>query len=154
MRKERQRNTALSAITEPEVKFCHLLLAGEHTDAECAELAGFAPTSAKGLKAKPRVQEYLRHYRSQIMSMMANKELDSLIAANVSRNSLLQRAWILANTPPERTRGTITGQVLAIKEMSELLGLKVRTGDKFLDELSDDQLKNYVEFGKPDPTKQ
>jgi hypothetical protein len=47
---------------------------------------------------------------------------------NISRDQVLNKYWELANLEPEKTKGSITGQLKALDSLCEELALK--SGDK------------------------
>jgi hypothetical protein len=61
----------------------------------------------------------------------------------------VRKLWMLANITPERTRGTITGQVDAIEQIAGMLGYQIepRNMSKFFDGKTDEQVKNYLDYG-------
>jgi hypothetical protein len=149
-----KRKTAreLTPISEQEMAFCHLLItrnAKNRTEAQCAEMAGFPPKSANVLKRKPRIQQYLMIYQTQFAAMMAQQEVDKMLALDIDRSALVRKLWMLANITPERTRGTITGQVDAIEQIAGMLGYQIepRNMSKFFDGKTDEQVKNYLDYG-------
>ncbi len=149
---KRKPGTSLTPISDKECVFAHLLIKGDRTDAECAEQAGFARTDARKLRLKPRIQEYIRLYREQFAFMLASRELDAAAAIGIDRNALVQRLWMLANTVPERTRGSIDGQVAAVDKIADMLGYKIqpRNLDDFFKGKSDEQVANYLAYGSFD----
>ena len=148
--KGHKRSPELSPITEQEIKYAHLLMCGKHTDMAAAELAGFNRNFASRLKFKPRVQQYMLLYRTQFATMMANQELAAIRKFDISRTSLIQLNWTLANLPPERTRDTISGQVEASREVAELLGLHLKPEGN-LKGMTDEQLREYLLPKGPGP---
>ena len=58
------KNKVTDLITDQEMVFAHLVLAGNMTDRQAAETAGLNPESAAYTKAKPRVRAYMAEHRA------------------------------------------------------------------------------------------
>ncbi|MFL6427791.1 MAG: hypothetical protein ACJ71S_06065 [Acidobacteriaceae bacterium] len=148
----RRANADHVLITQRERMFAHLLLKGEHSDQKCAELAGFPANHAPRLKKRRQVKEYIEIYNQQLMMMMLNREMESMVAQGITREALVQRLWIIANTASERTRDSYESQIEAIDKIAGILGFKIQPRD--MDELfrgkSDEQIANYMTYGSFD----
>lgn len=139
-------------ITQRERMFAHLLLKGEHSDTKCAELAGFPAANARSLKKRKQVKDYIEAYNQQFMMMMLNRETETMLAQGITREALVQRLWIIANTASERTRDSYESQIEAIDKISEILGFKIqpRNMDELFRGKTDEQIANYLSYGSFD----
>ena len=115
------KNKTCDLITDQEMVFARLVLAGTMTDRDAAQAAGLNPATAAYTKAKPRVQAYMIEHRAAMQQQLVDQEVDlSRRAAeeqrrkNQLRQKVLDRLWEIAALPAEVTRGSITGQVKAI----------------------------------------
>ncbi len=134
-------------ITMLETAFAHIIIRDPRkSPAEAAvELGLEAAAGARYLARKP-VQEYMSHYRALFAEKMAEREVDTLVKRNITRESIAERYLALADMPPERTKGSIEGQVKALIAAEELLGLKFdpKTLPAALAQMSDEQLRAYA----------
>jgi hypothetical protein len=150
--KSRARSADRILITQQERMFAHLLLKGEHTDQKCAELAGFPAKAAFKLKNRRQVKEYIETYNRQFMMMMLNRETETMLAQNITREALVQRLWIIANTASECTKDSYESQIEAIDKIAEILGFKIqpRNMDELFRGKTDEQIANYLAYGSFD----
>jgi len=60
------------------------------------------------------------------------------------------RLLVLGLMEPEDTKGTIEGQVEALAQIAEILGMKFspRDADRYFDGKTPEQLRNYAKYGK------
>ncbi len=117
------KNPVTDPITNQEIAFVHLILAGTMNDRRAAKAAGLNPDSAAYTKAKPRVQAYMLEHRAAVEEKLVDHEVEGLRKLNLSRDQILTRLWELAKLSPEVTRGSITGQVKAMSMIVALEGL-------------------------------
>ena len=117
------KNPVTDPITNQEIAFVHLILAGAMNDRRAAKAAGLNPDSAAYTKAKPRVQAYMLDHRAAVEEKLVNQEVEGLRRLNLSRDQILTRLWELARLSPEATRGSISGQVKAMSMILALEGL-------------------------------
>jgi hypothetical protein len=103
--------------------FAHLVLSGNMTDRQAAEIAGLNPESAAYTKAKPRVRAYMAEHRAALHEKLVAEESEGLRKLNVGRDKLLAHLWYLATLPPEVTRGNINGQLKATAMFASFGGL-------------------------------
>jgi hypothetical protein len=111
------------ALTTLEAAFCHLLIA-ERTPEQAAEELGLGPTDATAYMQRRSIATYMKQYRALVMDKMASREALAIGKLKITRESLLLRLYQLSMMPPHETKGNIAGQVEAIREMRDLLGLK------------------------------
>lgn len=133
-----------------ELAFCHAFLAQEKSDpAAAAKGIGLTPHAGTILYKRPHIQQYLSVYNSAFMERMAEKEVGKLFDEGISRDSIARRLWALGSLPPERTKGSINGQVEALGELSTLLGFAIapRDMDKYFEGKSDEQIRNFLNYG-------
>ena len=117
------KNPVTDPITNQEIAFVHLILAGTMNDRRAAKAAGLNPDSAAYIKAKPRVQAYMIEHRAAVEEKLVDQEVDGLRKLSLSRDQILTRLWELATLNPEATRGSISGQVKAMSMIVALEGL-------------------------------
>jgi hypothetical protein len=117
-------------ITDQEIAFARLILAGTMTDRAAAQAVGLNPDTAAYTKAKPRVRAYMVERRAAIQQQLVDQETDlsrraveELRRKNQWRQKVLDRLWEIAALPAEVTRGSITGQVKAISMIVAIEGL-------------------------------
>ena len=101
-------------ITDQEIAFARLILAGATTDRHAAEAVGLNPHSAAYTKSKPCVRAYMLEHRAAVQQQLVQQEADGLRRLNLDREQVLARLWEIANLSPDMTRGSITGQVKAL----------------------------------------
>ena len=117
------KNTVSDPITDKEIAFAHLILAGTMTDRAAAEAVGLNPDTAAYTKAKPRVHDYMIEHRAAVKEKLINQEVDGLRKLNFGRDQILDRLWELANLSHEVTRGSIAGQIKALSMIVAIEGL-------------------------------
>jgi hypothetical protein len=109
-------------ITNQEMAFAHLVLAGTMTDREAAERAGIDPGRAAYVKGKPRVKEYMEQHRASVRAGLVQHEVEALAEFNISREQVMARYVELARLSPAETNGNISGQVKALDSLREMAG--------------------------------
>jgi hypothetical protein len=117
------KNNVTDPITDQEIAFARLVLAGAMTDRQAAEATGLNPDSAAYTKARPRVRAYMLEHRAAVEQQLVQQEAEGLRRFNLSRDRVLTRLWEIARLSPEMTRGSITGQVKAISMIVAIEGL-------------------------------
>jgi hypothetical protein len=115
------KNKVSDPITDQEIAFARRVLSGTLTDRQAAEAVGLSPDSAAYTKSKPRVRAYMLEHRAAVQHQLVQEEADlsrraveGLRRLNLEREQVLKRLWEIANLSPDKTRGSITGQVKAI----------------------------------------
>jgi hypothetical protein len=117
------KNKVSDPITDQEMAFARLVLSGAMTDRQAAEAAGLNPDSAAYIKSKPSVHAYMLEHRAAVEEKLVQQEADGLHQFKLDREQVLKRLWELANLCPEKTRGSITGQVKAMSMIVAMLNL-------------------------------
>jgi hypothetical protein len=117
------KNKVSDLITDQEIAFARLLLAGTMTDRHAAKAAGLHPNSAAYTKSKPRVRAYMLEHRAAVQQQLIQQEAEGLHRLNLDREKVLNRLWEIANLSSEMTRGSITGQVKALSMIIAIEGL-------------------------------
>ena len=117
------KNQVSDLITDQEIAFVHLILAGTMTDRRAAEAVGLNPDTAAYIKAKPRVRAYMLQHRAAVREKLVQQEAEELRRQNLGREQVLARLWEIANLSCESTRGSITGQVKALSMIVAIEGL-------------------------------
>jgi len=97
------KNQVTDLITDQEIAFAHLILAGTMTDRRAAEAVGLNPETAAYTKAKPRVREYMVEHRAAMHEQRVQQETEELRRRNLSRERVLDRLWEIADLDPEMT---------------------------------------------------
>ncbi len=108
------KNKVSDPITDQEMAFARLVLAGGMTDRQAAEAVGLNPDSAAYTKSKPHVRAYMLEHRSTVQQNLAQQEADALQRRNLERERVLTRLWEIADLSSEMTRGSMTSQVRAL----------------------------------------
>src|ERR1700753_3643766 len=101
-------------ITDKEIAFSPLILAGTMTDRGAAEAAGLNPDTAAYTKAKPRVRAYMLEHRAAVQQQLVQQDSEGLRRLNLGREQVLARLWEIANLSPEMTRGSVNAQIKAL----------------------------------------
>jgi hypothetical protein len=108
------KNKVNDPITDQEIAFARLVLAGTMTDRQAAEAVGLNPDSAAYTKSKPHVRAFMLEHRAAVQQELVQQDANEQHRRNLDRERVLDRLWEIANLSPETTRGSITGQVKAI----------------------------------------
>jgi hypothetical protein len=115
------KNKVNDPITDQEMAFARQVLSGGMTDRQAAQAVGLNPDSAAYTKSKPTVRAYMLEHRAALQQQLVQQEADLSRRAvdeqhrrNLDREKALDRLWEIAYLSPEKTRGSITGQVKAL----------------------------------------
>ena len=111
-------------ITDLEIAFAHLVLAGKLTDREAAEAVGLDPGRAAYVKAKPRVKTYMDEHRASVRVGLVQHEVDTLVEFNIGREQILAKWWEFANIDPKLTGYNTAGQSKALDSLWKALGFE------------------------------
>jgi hypothetical protein len=111
-------------ITDLEIAFAHLVLAGKLTDREAAEAVGMDPGRAAYVKAKPRVKAYMDEHRASVRVGLVQHEVDALVEFNIGREQILAKWWEFANIDPKLTGYNTSGQSKALDSLWKALGFE------------------------------
>jgi hypothetical protein len=111
-------------ITDLEIAFAHLVLAGKLTDREAAEAVGMDPGRAAYVKAKPRVKAYMDEHRASVRVGLVQHEIDTLIEFNIGREQILAKWWEFATIDPKLTGYNTSGQSKALDSLWKALGFE------------------------------
>jgi hypothetical protein len=117
------KNKVSDPITDQEIAFARLVLSGTMTDQRAGEAVGLSPNTAAYIKSKPRVRAYMLEHRTRQQQQLVEQETEGLRRLNLGREQVLARLWEIANMSPERTRGSITGQVKVLSMIVAIEGL-------------------------------
>ena len=117
------KNQVTDPITDKEIAFAHLVLAGTMTDRRAAEAVGLNPDTAAYTKAKPRVRTYMLEHRAAVHEQRVQQETEELRRLNQSREQVLARLWEIANLDPEMTRNSASAQIKALSMIIAIEGL-------------------------------
>jgi hypothetical protein len=110
-------------ITDQEMLFARLVLAGTMTDRQAAEAAGFDPNTAAYIKSKPRVRAYMLEHRASVQAQLAQQEAEGRRQASTIREQVLARLWEIAKMNSEMTRNSFTSQIKALSMIVAIEGL-------------------------------
>jgi hypothetical protein len=117
------KNKVSDLITDQEIAFALLVLAGTMTDHAAANAVGLNPDTAAYTKAKPRVRAYMLEHRAAMQQQLLDQESERLRKQELRREQVLDRLWEISKMSPEMTRGSITGQVKALAMIVAIEGL-------------------------------
>jgi hypothetical protein len=117
------KNQVNDPITDQEVAFARLILAGTMTDRQAAEAAGLNPDTAAYTKAKPRVRAYMLEHRATMHEQRVQQETEELRRRNQSRERVLACLWKIADLAPEMTRNSMSAQIKALSMIVAIEGL-------------------------------
>jgi hypothetical protein len=124
------KNRVTDLITDQEMVFARLVLSGTMTDRRAAEAAGLNPDTAAYTKSKPRVRAYMLEHSAAVRERLVEEDADLSRRAvdqqrrlHQSRDRLLARLWEIADLDPEKTRGSLSGQVKALSLIAAIEGL-------------------------------
>jgi hypothetical protein len=124
------KNRVTDLITDQEMVFARLVLSGTMTDRRAAEVAGLNPDTAAYTKSKPRVRAYMLEHSAAVRERLVEEDADLSRRAvdqqrrlHQSRDRLLARLWEIADLDPEKTRGSLSGQVKALSLIAAIEGL-------------------------------
>jgi hypothetical protein len=93
-------------ITDQEIAFAHLVLAGTMTDKAAAKIVGIDPSRAAYVKGKPKVQAYMEEHRASVRAGLVQHEVEALAKFNISREQILAKWWEFANIDPAKGYNT------------------------------------------------
>jgi hypothetical protein len=93
-------------ITDQEIAFAHLVLAGTMTDKAAAKVVGIDPSRAAYVKGKPKVQAYMEEHRASVRAGLVQHEVEALAKFNISREQILGKWWEFANIDPAKGYNT------------------------------------------------
>jgi hypothetical protein len=109
-------------ITDQEIAFAHLILAGKLTDREAAEAVGISPGQANYVKVKPRVKEYMTSHRASVRAGLVQHEVDALAEFNIGREQILAKWWEFASIDPAKTGYNTSSQSKALDYLWNVMG--------------------------------
>ena len=110
-------------ITDQEIAFARLILAGELSDQQAAETAGLNPATASYTKAKPRVQAWMQQHRAAMDKLILEQEAENLRRRSATRDRILERLWAIADLGADQTRNNMASQMKALTMIVALEGL-------------------------------
>jgi len=147
----------VAPLAEKDVLFCHLIMKGlpdpKATQLERIEAAGsevgYSKAEASRIYHRKPVQAYLEKYRDRLIMQMVKEEVRSLKRQGFMRDDVLSVLYDIATLPPEKTRGSIAGQVAAAVAMGNIMGLvgSPKDPDEFFKGRTEEELKHYAEHG-------
>jgi hypothetical protein len=117
------KNQVSDPITDQEIAFAHLILAGTMTDRRAAEAVGLNPETAAYTKAKPRIREYMVEHRAAMHEQRVQQETEELRRRNQARERVLARLWEIADLDPEMTRNSASAQMKALAMIVAIEGV-------------------------------
>jgi hypothetical protein len=111
-------------ITDQEIAFAHLVLAGKLTDRDAAEAVGISPSQAAYVKGKARVKEYMAAHRASVRAGLVHHEVNALAEFNIGREQILAKWWEFATIDPKLTGYNTSGQSKALDSLWKALGFE------------------------------
>jgi hypothetical protein len=117
------KNQVSDLITDQEIAFALLILAGAMTDRQAAEAVGLNPDTAAYTKAKPRVVAFMHEHRAAVRERLVQQETEEVLRQNRSREKVLNRLWEIAHLDPEVTRNSAAAQIKALSMIVAIEGL-------------------------------
>jgi hypothetical protein len=117
------KNNVTDPITDREIAFARLVLAGTMNDRQAAEAVGLNPDTVADTKAKPRVRAYMLERHAAVQQQLVEQETEKLRRFNQSRDRVLARLWEIADLGPEKTRNDMSAQVKALSMIIAIEGL-------------------------------
>lgn len=144
-------------LTERDIQFCHLVMKGlpdpkatqlDRIEAAGAEL-GYSQAESSNLYHRKPVQAYMAKYRDKMMMQMVREEVRLLRRQGFTREDVLTILYDIALLPPERTRGSLSGQVAALAAMSNVMGLVTspRNAHEFFKGRTEEELEHFALHG-------
>jgi hypothetical protein len=107
-------------------------LAVEYSEEHAATTLGWELDAVHSVLARTHVRRYVERAEDAFLEKLASSKLRVLKKIGINSAAVEQRLMELAQMDPEETRGSIEGQVKALRTLAEILGM--------LD--NDDPLKN------------
>lgn len=140
----KRKTTKVPALNPIEAAFCHLLMQGKSAT-EAAEALGLAKEDGARYYQRKSVQNYMAEYRTMFAARMAEYEARAAVKQNITRESIAARFMALADIPAHETKGSIIGQVEALKAVVDLYCMKIdpKMLPNLLSQMSDEQLRGY-----------
>ena len=172
------KNQVNDLITDQEIAFALLVLAGTMTDRQAAHAVSLNPDTAAYTKAKPRVVAFMHEHRAAMHERLVQQETEDVRRKNQSREQVLARLWEIANLDPEMTRNSASAQIKAIAmivaieglipdrravsserksapppngQIDTAAGLREQQGKTIVPQPSADLVRDEESFGVPDP---
>ena len=97
------KNEVSDPITDQEIAFALLVLAGGMTDRRAAEAVGLNPDSAAYTKAKPSVRAFMLEHRAAVQQQLVQQDAD-LSRRAVEESALWARTaskyWLASGNSP------------------------------------------------------
>jgi hypothetical protein len=144
-------------LSEKDIQFCHLVMKGlpdpKTTQLDRIEAAGaafgYSKAESSNLYHRKPVQAYMAKYRDRIMMQMVREEVRLFVRQGFTREDVLTTLYDIALLPPERTRGSVSGQVGALSTMSTIMGLitSPRNADEFFKGRTNEELEHFALHG-------
>lgn len=106
-----------------------------------AKALGWSAKKVRGCISRPAVKLYALEYRDKFLTIMAQKRANTLTRVGCTREAIIGRYMELGLMEPDRTKGTIDGQVKALQAASALAGF---TKDDPLEGKTDQELEDMV----------
>lgn len=144
-------------ITDGEMLFAQLVMKGTGNPSatnlqrieHAAGPAGMTREEGRRAFERKPVQAYMTKYREQMLALTIREDMRVLKRKKYTKDDVLDILHDLATMDPDRTKGTITGQVAAAQEMSRVLNLvaQVRNPDELFKDRSVEELDTFAKYG-------
>lgn len=144
-------------ITDLETEFALHVLRGtgniDDTDTAriqfAARLCGLSEDQGRRAFARKQVSQFMKDHKRREAEYLVQMEVRSLRKKGIGKAEVLAHLDRLAAIDPERTRGSIEGQVKAAQAAATILGLNVapRDPDSFFKGRSLEEMDYYAKHG-------
>jgi len=121
------------------------LLCCEYSPEDAAVRLGWDLQAVYDTLAQPHVRLFLKKAQDEFLKDLAKAKIRRMNKVGISRAAIEQRFWDLANLDPSETKGSIDGQVKALRALAEVMGY-AKENDP-LDGKTPDELKAIVAKG-------
>jgi hypothetical protein len=138
-RKEQEQAEFDCSMIDANTYSC-LLIAAEYGDHHAALTLGISVEEVEAIKKKPEARLFMERAQQEFVKELARSKLRQLRKVDISPAAVEERAMELAQLDPSQTKGTIDGQVKALRLLAEVLGM-LGQGDDLKDKTRTDLLE-------------
>jgi len=136
--------TELACLMLTGDEYAVLLLSIEEGKEEAAIRMGWAVEEVQALIESPKAKLFMVKMQDSWAELIAQRKMARFVRKGITPGSVQERFMELAMMEPERTKGTIEGQVKALRSLAEMMGLLGHNQEDPLKNKSVDELKEYV----------
>jgi hypothetical protein len=127
-RKEEDEIEFASCMMDANTYSC-LLIATEYGDEHAALTLGWELEKVKETLRSPEARLFMQKAQDKFVAELAKSKLRQLRKVDISPGAVEERLMELAQLDPSQTKGTIDGQVKALRTLAETLGMLGATDD-------------------------